>query len=227
MYRIVDGKICGVLTDYDLSSWTERLTSGYAKASQQRTGTPPFMAYELLDPRNDMLHLYRHDLESLFYIMLILATQYEVQAPGESGEGCIGMREELPYRKWFNQQSYENLSFSKEAFLKRSDDQLDLSLTFQDFGGWLESIRTAFRVGLRSRDIYLENRNAKKRMTKNRQGGVSVDEVSPFDDETLGGHVCYSAIIDPVAEFTGTPLEGVEVRYKGATSTTGATKTTA
>ena len=214
MYRKVNGKICGVLMDYDLSSWTEKLTSDYAKTSQQRTGTPPFMAYELLKPDIDMLHLYRHDLESLFYIMLILATHYEVQAPGEGSGGGIGLREELPCRKWFDQQSYDDLSLSKEAFLKRSDDQLNLSPTFQVFGGWLESLRTAFRVGLRARDIYLDKRKAKKRMTKG------------FDYETLGGHVCYSALINPVAKFKGTPLGGLKVRYRGATSTTSAKKTT-
>ena len=223
MYRIVKGKVHGVLMDYDLSSWTKKLTSDYAKTSQQRTGTPPFMAYELLDPNIDMLHLYRHDLESLFYIMLILATQYEVQAPGESGEGCVGMREELPYRRWFNQQSYGDLSSFKHTFLTELEP-LDLSPTFVEFRSWLVCLRAAFRVGLRSRVIHREKNNPEARMLQDHQDEVSEDGVAPFDDETLGGHVCYSAIIDPVANFKGT-LKDLEVRYKGAT--TSATQTTA
>ena len=223
MYRVVKGKVYGVLMDYDLSSWRKRLTSDYAKTSQQRTGTPPFMAHELLRPDIDALHLYRHDLESLLYIMLILATHYEI---GED-EG-IRMRQGpkgLPYQDWFHQSSYKALYFSKQSFL-RGLGHLDLSPTFESFRDWLESLHTAFRLGLLSRDIYLENCNARKRRAKVHQDKVSENGVAPFDDETLGGHVCYSAIIDPVDEFKGTPLEDVEVRYKGATPTTSATQTT-
>ena len=92
-------KVCGVLTDFDLASWTDDLKKDHTKTSQQRTRTPPFMAHDLLDG-SDALHLYRHDLESLFYVMLILATHYEIQHPTEEGEGGLRMRqglEELPY----------------------------------------------------------------------------------------------------------------------------------
>src|SRR5712691_3711440 len=68
MHRTIGGKVHGVLTDYDLSSWMASLNSDYSKTSQQRTGTPPFMAYGLPDGK-DTLHLYRHDVESLFYTM--------------------------------------------------------------------------------------------------------------------------------------------------------------
>ena len=80
---VVEEKVCGVLTDFDLASWTNTLNQDYTKTSQQRTGTPPpHITHGLLDG-SDGLHLYRHDLESLFYIMLILATHYKVRAPGE------------------------------------------------------------------------------------------------------------------------------------------------
>ena len=221
MYRVVKGKVHGVLMDYDLSSWRKRLTSDYAKTSQQRTGTPPFMAHELLDPDVSMLHLYRHDLESLLYIMLILATHYEI---GESGG--IRMRQGpkgLPYQDWFNQSSYKALSSFKHSFL-RGLKPLDLSPTFVGFRGWLVSLRTVFRQGLRSKEIYHEDHNPEVQMSEDYQDEGSENEVAPFDDETLGGHVCYSALIDPVAKFTGT-LADLEVRYRGVTSTNSATET--
>ena len=56
MFRIIKGRVYGVLTDYDLASWADRLTNDYTKTSQQRTGTPPFMAHGLLDG-SDLLHL--------------------------------------------------------------------------------------------------------------------------------------------------------------------------
>ena len=54
----------GVLTDHDPSSRTRDLKSDYTKTSQQRTGTPPYMAHGLLTGQSP-LHLYRHDIESL------------------------------------------------------------------------------------------------------------------------------------------------------------------
>ena len=99
MYRIVkekneagvtEAKVCGVLTDFDLASWTNTPDQDYTKTLQQKTGTPPYMAHGLLLGW-DALHLYRHDLESLFYIILILATHYEIQASEEGKKGGIRM----------------------------------------------------------------------------------------------------------------------------------------
>ena len=66
MYRVVDGNICGVLNDYDLAIRVDR-TQG--PTSRQRTGTLPYMAAELLG-HEPPAHMYRHDLESIFYCML-------------------------------------------------------------------------------------------------------------------------------------------------------------
>ena len=68
---------------------------------QQSTGTPPYMAYGLLEGA-DPSHLYRHDAESMFYIMAMLATRYEIRGEGEG----IQIRQEpvkLPFGQWFNQ----------------------------------------------------------------------------------------------------------------------------
>ena len=92
VYRIIKSKVYGVLTDYDLTSWTSLLTSDYTKTSQQRTGTPPFMAFGLLDG-TDALHLYRHDVESLFHVMLIMATHHEIQPRRKGEAGGVRMRE--------------------------------------------------------------------------------------------------------------------------------------
>ena len=112
MYRIVkekdeagviEEKVCGVLTDFDLALWTNTPDQDYAKTLQQKTGTPPYMAHGLLLGW-DALHLYKHDLESLFYIILILATHYEIQALEEGKKGGIRMQDgDLPYREWFNE----------------------------------------------------------------------------------------------------------------------------
>ncbi|KAF5358716.1 hypothetical protein D9757_013032 [Collybiopsis confluens] len=69
MYRREGDNVYGVLNDFDLSSFRTRMDEG--PTSKHRTGTKPFMAYDLLDTAWDKVHRYRHDLESLFYIILI------------------------------------------------------------------------------------------------------------------------------------------------------------
>ena len=202
---VIKEKVCGVLADFDLASWTKTLNEDYTKTSQQRTGTPPFMAYGLLNG-SDPLHLYRHDLESLFYIMLILTTHYEIEAPQDGEEGGIRTRDKRPYGKWFNRQSYQDLASFKQTFFQELDD-LDISPDFEDFRGWLSDLQLVFLGGIRSQGVYRER--------KRRNGGLNTPV---FDHETLGGHVDYSALINPVRELKG-KLKGLIIRYDPPLST--------
>jgi len=68
MYRKKDGKIIGVLNDYDLAIFKVNSIS----SSRACTGTRPFMAIDLLGKPAD-LHRYRHDLESMFYVICDVA----------------------------------------------------------------------------------------------------------------------------------------------------------
>ncbi|KAF5349062.1 hypothetical protein D9757_012207 [Collybiopsis confluens] len=74
MYRREGDNVYGVLNDFDLSSFRTHMDKG--PTSKHRTGTKPFMAYGLLRTDRDKVHRYRHDLESLFYIILILSCHY-------------------------------------------------------------------------------------------------------------------------------------------------------
>ncbi|KAF8184767.1 hypothetical protein BJ912DRAFT_494053 [Pholiota molesta] len=80
--RKIDGKIYGVLIDYDLSEQGPNL--------KQRMGTMPYMAVDLLEP-TPTKHLYRYDLESLFYVFAVLVTRYD------RGE----VIENPPLQNWF------------------------------------------------------------------------------------------------------------------------------
>jgi serine/threonine protein kinase len=151
MYRRINGKVYGVLTDFDLSSWTASLTGDYKSTSQQRTGTPPYMAYELLKGTEN-LHLYRHDVESLFYIMLILASHHEIYIPQDTKKEAGGVRmrrdlEVLPYEQWFDQPLYRTLASGKFCFLRKRAE-LDLSPSFEDFRDWIKSIHWSFSTRL-------------------------------------------------------------------------------
>ena len=210
MYRIIDGKVYGVLADYDLASWKASLTSDYQKTSQQRTGTPPFMAQGLLDG-SDALHLYRHDAESLFYVMLILATHYEIHSPEEGESGGVRVREgKLRFENWFDAPDYDTLGGIKYNFFAKLGT-LEVSPSFKDFHDWLLKLQWAFSDGFLAKSYH----NRRKRFLPGQGQTKKSDdpnETAPFDDETLGGHVTYSAIVQSSSCLAG-ELEGLVIRY--------------
>jgi len=218
MYRVIEGKVYGVLTDYDLASWTRTLRDDYIKTSQQRTGTLPFMAHGLLDGR-DPLHMYRHDVESLFYIMLILATHYEIHAPKEGQSRGVRVREgRLRFQNWFDAQDYDTLGETKSGFLTNLG-AFKVSPSFEGFHDWLLKLQKSFSRGLCAK----QQRLNKDDTEESRNEGTP----APFDNETLGGHVTYSALIQSARRLTGV-LEGLVIRYNPLlprpASSTGATQ---
>jgi len=76
MYRDDDeGKLIGVLNDYDLSSSANAL----GPQGNERTGTMSFMALDLLTERGrrgKVEHLYRHDLESFMWVLPWVVLRY-------------------------------------------------------------------------------------------------------------------------------------------------------
>jgi len=197
--------VYGVLTDYDLSSWVDTLNPDYTKTSQQRTGTPPYMAQELLKGTSPV-HLYRHDVESFFYIMLLIAARHTIKTPEGEEKPRVMMRRSrrLPFQKWFNEQSYDTLGSLKGTFF--SDMQrIELSRVFEDFRPWLRVLQHCFSTGFKRKP----DRSYDDLPDWFRAGNGPA--VSQFDDETLGGYIKYDAIIKPATHLHGA-LEGLVVR---------------
>ena len=190
-----------MLTDYDLSSWTEDLKPSYTRTSQQRTGTPPYMAQELLRGTSP-IHLYRHDLESLFYIMLLTAARHTIGTPEKGRDPRVLMRrsKRLPYRDWFNQQRYDVLGLFKGAFFEQRQ-AVELSPAFEDFRPWLLDLQLCFSDGFKLK-------TPKERAELSWRATVKPVE---FDDETLGGHITYATFVTAIPYLTG-ELEGLVIR---------------
>ncbi|KAG1826526.1 hypothetical protein EV424DRAFT_1509695 [Suillus variegatus] len=75
-----DGKRMGVLNDYDLSS----LADDPGPRGNERTGTVPFMALDLLTKdgqQGKVKHLYRHDLESFMWVFAWICLRYRQGVP--------------------------------------------------------------------------------------------------------------------------------------------------
>ena len=249
MYRKVKGKIHGVLADYDLASLRATLTLDRTKTSQQRTGTPPFMAYGLLKG-NDPIHLYRHDLESLFYTILILATHYEIRAPGKEGGGMRVREEQQCFQDWFETTNYDVLATMKSGFVTELHP-FQPSPSFNSFRSWLSKLRVMFHRGFTAKnaqkllqeikgqsdddeesdDKEPDDKESNHKESNHKESDDEEsddeesddeepdneepdDEVTPlhYDDETLGGHVTYSAFIKTARKLSG-KLRGLAIRY--------------
>ncbi|KAG0706490.1 hypothetical protein DFH29DRAFT_845929 [Suillus ampliporus] len=91
MYYRKKGALMGVLNDYDLSS----LAIALGPEGNERTGTVPFMALDLLSQKGqagEVKHLYRHDLESFIWVLVWVSFRYR--------EGVLRPRETRHFDAW-------------------------------------------------------------------------------------------------------------------------------
>ncbi|KAH7918883.1 hypothetical protein BV22DRAFT_1041434 [Leucogyrophana mollusca] len=95
-YRNAQDVAVGVLNDFDLSSTTE------GRQGNERTGTMPFMAIELLDqegPEGHITRHYRHDAESLVWVLVWVTLHY--------AHGTRLPRKDRPLEAWQSVQATE------------------------------------------------------------------------------------------------------------------------
>ncbi|KAF8874972.1 hypothetical protein BD779DRAFT_1450466, partial [Infundibulicybe gibba] len=169
MYRRENGRTHGVLNDFDLASCGEFT----GPQSRQRTGTKQFMAYDLLDPHKSHSHFYRHDLESIFYVMVFHFCGHH-------------QGEEIPFslRDW-SEISGGMLWKSKIAFL----NEIPPSTTdhYVPLWNWIIKLSLIFRRGYSARVDFATSALLND---SNADGGLK-----PFNEETLGGHVTFDVFL--------------------------------
>ncbi|KAJ3990255.1 protein kinase [Lentinula detonsa] len=198
MFRRIEGKVYGVLNDFDLSSFVHDMGKG--PASDFRTGTRPFMSVDLLDPKWKGGHLYRHDLESLFFIMICLACRYE--RPG------IPAAEPRPFSKWFSGTDGEVRKEKADFFIDRFSGALPVQPYFVGFTDWLNSIYYWLCIAYQGRPqirhlpkilpVRLQNLQAQNNLSSRN---------TPYDWNTLDGIFTYTDMKQLMSSFQDQPLE--------------------
>lgn len=159
MYHIHNGTMKGVLNDFDLASvgLLEEIPEGTVPSSHG-TGTRLFMAIELLGTPPSP-HYYRHDLESLMYVMLWHASRF-------SNNGTV--IRPSPYERWGHPNiDSDVLEAYKIKFVHTETPQV--SPHFEVLRPWIERLQRLLRDGLQARRKAREEGNEE------------------FDHETLGG----------------------------------------
>ncbi|SJL01227.1 uncharacterized protein ARMOST_04545 [Armillaria ostoyae] len=223
MYRVDSaGNIFGVLNDFDLSS----LIPIEEATSLRRTGTPPYMAFDLLKEEKDSgPHLYRHDLEAIFYVMLMICCRQSIiKKPQPHGTSQL---EEISgnFSEWFDREmSWNFLAKVKTSFFL-DDQPLPVSPCFEGFRPCLNIIRSQFAEGIFERTRSKKQPEAGSWKALPLPADINVDRrvLNPrpqkpmpklFDDVTLGGCVDYTEFLLAMWTFKGKELI---VRHKDPT----------
>ncbi|KAJ7092384.1 hypothetical protein B0H15DRAFT_777482 [Mycena belliarum] len=148
------GQIIGILCEFD------------SAPSVRGRASPTYGAIDLLVP-NPPRHLYRHDLESLFYVLASIATGFHEGKHIRSA----------PLWKW-HILDMETLLEEKTAFLSQS--VLTTTAHFAALDLWILDLGAMIGHGVIARKDHAI-------LVKKSMGRV----VQVFDEETLGGHVTF------------------------------------
>ncbi|RXW21558.1 hypothetical protein EST38_g4310 [Candolleomyces aberdarensis] len=176
-----DRKAKGVADDCDMASSKDALGKiDSLLATHHRTGTSPFMAVDLLDD-NSHPHLYRHELESLFYVLLWGALHYEVSA---------GVRHPTlkVMKKWEGE--HASVGNAKDAFFGNPDKAKTI----------LDAIRPEFHE---LRDEWIEPlywliKDARNSVPVRRPGRKPPAEA--YDRDTYGGNLTFRTFMQAINE---------------------------
>jgi hypothetical protein len=175
VYSVDNAKrIKGVVNDWDMSSKLGEDGNVIRSAAIHRTGTTPFMAGDLLNPKVAWPHYYRHDQESLFYILLWAAIHYDLKNGMQYRTG----KAHPQYEGWVA----DGLK-SKSHFLSNEEGMHDI---FSNIGPDFKSLETEWLVPLWT---LFHNAHVNKR-----RWNPSAD--ADYDHATCDGRLTFETFMD-------------------------------
>ncbi|KAK7464459.1 hypothetical protein VKT23_006629 [Stygiomarasmius scandens] len=190
-YRKDDKAVRGVLNDFDLAS--ELPLRG--RSSQQRTGTKPYMSADLLDRSWARKHDYRHELEALFYVMLILCCHYKQY------DSKIQQATKLPFKSWFRD-SHESIANEKTRWVTKPLSTVPTTSFFRGLGESLGRLKTQLQSGQAAQTMHYARQSKHNEKVKLfAEIGKKVEPLQSFDWQTLDGEVSYEAFKDNMCLF--------------------------
>jgi serine/threonine protein kinase len=179
----------GILNDFDMA--IERLPEAKEAqviAAHHRTGTLPFMALELLDNHEtEPVHLYRHDLESFFYILIWAATHYDFGSQTRRNTPNL-------MKDWLNPKTAPDMKFRllNGPYFQSAITPLRLAPFEELWQKWIVPLRVVFGCAFHERTY----------------GGSE----ATFDNITINGQVTFEKFMAAIGE---TP-RGLDPKLTGA-----------
>ncbi|KAJ3719640.1 hypothetical protein DFJ43DRAFT_1096599 [Lentinula guzmanii] len=187
MVREKDGKKYGVLNDWDLAIWLNNERD--EPTSFIRTGTRPYMAHEQQSVHWKGPHRYRHDLESIFYVMLLFVCLYS-----DPNEKVPHLEiKESRYEEW-HWRDDEFLHDKKISVIYAAPFRPPVTPFFIGFRLWLTELQNRLRRGFSFLGDSRVEAAMQEASQSNTDGDSQSDNLPPFDMETLGGHFSYERV---------------------------------
>jgi serine/threonine protein kinase len=137
MLRKEGDKIYAVLNDFDLAVSADVKSM----SSKHRTGTKPFMAIDLIHP-DPTVHMYRHDLESMFYVLVWITSRFH------NGQEIA----DPPLQEWADNADLILVDKKRSFFMAMPPQRTE---QFESFGRWIVSMQKMFLDGLHAHVSYL------------------------------------------------------------------------
>ncbi|KAF8870808.1 hypothetical protein CPB85DRAFT_1353643 [Mucidula mucida] len=218
MFRVDEhGNYFGVLNDFDLASLRADLDSR-TPISMRRTGTPPFMAMDLQNPYTqnvDVKHLYRHDLESLFYVILMFVVRHKVKTPPTDDEHARLQLDDHPALEcWFDPtKSWGDLQAIKITFFLKFSEHIKKMIKpdFKAFENWVLWLRRLISLGLAAKR---EAEHAKSALFGDGPDAPPTSPPRDYCEETLGDCITYKTFGRAMLDFGEDSKERLKIRYR-------------
>ncbi|KAG6917058.1 hypothetical protein DXG01_004030 [Tephrocybe rancida] len=173
---VTDGTKKGILNDWDMASFVDENDEIQLSTATHRTGTVPFMAKDLL-VATPPPHLFRHDLESFFYILVWAAVHHDFSAKTR--------RPTVPAVVRWASEDFETVLESKSYFFTEiSKFNLVLANVLPDSAGLVPWIRLLWKMF--SKAFQMAETIARDTDDSQRGG-----EASEWDHATLGGQITF------------------------------------
>jgi serine/threonine protein kinase len=164
MLRKEGDNVYAVLNDLDLAVSADVKSM----SSKHRTGTKPFMAIDLIHP-DPTVHMYRHDLESMFYVLVWITSRFH------NGQEIT----DPPLQEWADNGGVTLLK-EKNSFLMSMPPRR--TEQFESFGRWIASMQKMFLDGLHAHASHLLELSVT---------GPQTSFPLPFANDTLNGLVTF------------------------------------
>ncbi|KAK7028549.1 other 1 protein kinase [Favolaschia claudopus] len=172
MYRTLDGKVHGVLDGFTLAVFMDGQSSSFPPQN-----APPFRAIDFFQSVPPAGYLYRYDLESMFYALLLVSSSYQ------DGKRIPPSTKHL--EKW-DKLDPDTLFNEKWWFLTCADPGWRPTAQFSGLRNLIFFLACLFNNGIYARTKFCDQ-------VFDDTGSRAVSYTDGFDLTTLGGHVTFDS----------------------------------
>ncbi|KAJ3712164.1 hypothetical protein C8R42DRAFT_780577 [Lentinula raphanica] len=190
-----------LLSDLEFATYVMHSEDDLGATSRSRTGTKPYLAHEQHETDWKGPLRYRHDLESVFYVMTLFTFSYS--SPSEKASNPSD--KVYQFEQWHQEDDTTLRRAKHELLIAPSNWLPPVTQFFAGFGSWLSSLQRTIFFGFiqRSLQIMLQQNQLNCMIF---QPDQTLSENQEIDDETLGGYVCYHAVVFIIHRFEGEQL---------------------